>query len=354
MPPQMKLTLEEKIEVILICGENRSCRQAAEIFNGRHPNKAIHNSTVLRLLNKFKLTGSVENRHKVPHIKTATNEENTFNVLLSVAENPRAPLSERKEQVDMSSRSIGRILKQHRFIAYKPKFIHTLFERDLDARIDFSFWFQGMIESDRNFAKKVLFTDESTFTSNGIVSSQNCRWWADENPNFTIEARNQYSFKTNVWCGIINTKIIGPYFFRNNLNSARYLQFLSNELMDDLHELPLLERHEMFFQQDGASIHSTVAVRQWLDTNFPGKWIGRYSVNPWPARSPDLTPMDFFLWGYLKTKVYKHRPFINVDHLEDTIRYHVENITPAVLIKVRKAMEQKTITCIERDGRHVE
>jgi hypothetical protein len=28
----------------------------------------------------------------------------------------------------------------------------------------------------------------------------------------------------------------------------------------------------------------------------------------WPARSPDLSICDFFLWGYLKEKVFKHRP----------------------------------------------
>ena len=28
----------------------------------------------------------------------------------------------------------------------------------------------------------------------------------------------------------------------------------------------------------------------------------------WPPRSPDLTPCDFFLWGYLKGKVFSSPP----------------------------------------------
>ena len=28
----------------------------------------------------------------------------------------------------------------------------------------------------------------------------------------------------------------------------------------------------------------------------------------WPARSPDLTPLDFYFWGYTKGKVYKPPP----------------------------------------------
>ena len=37
---------------------------------------------------------------------------------------------------------------------------------------------------------------------------------------------------------------------------------------------------------------------------FPSKVISKREDISWPPRSPDLTPMDFFLWGYLKAKVY--------------------------------------------------
>lgn len=353
--PQEKLSLQEKIELVLICGERfHSSREAADIFNARYPNKNIHGSTVLRILNKFKATGSLENRYKIPHSKPVTNEEGTFNVLLSVTENPRMALSERQEQTGISEKSIRRILKNNKFRAYKPKFIHTLLDRDFDARLDFSLWFQGMIGLCQHFHTNILFTDEATFTSNGTVSSQNCRWWADENPNWKIEAKSQFSFKTNVWCGILDTQIVGPYFFRGNLTSRNYLVFLNNEFFDFLHGLPLQRRNDIFFQQDGASVHSTLEVRAWLNEHFPHKWIGRYSENPWPARSPDLTPLDFFLWGYLKSRVYKHRPFRNIDHLEEVIRQCINNITPQMLRNVSREMKSRTTTCIERQGRHVE
>ena len=45
--------------------------------------------------------------------------------------------------------------------------------------------------------------------------------------------------------------------------------------------------------------------RDWLNENFPNRWMGRGSpMMPWPARSPDLTPCDLFLWGFIKSKVY--------------------------------------------------
>lgn len=349
-----KLTLQEKIEIVLIHGENyHNSRETANIFNNRH-NKNIQNSTVFRIVNKFKQSGSVENKYKIPHRKTVTTEENSLNVLLSVNEIPTMPLSERQEEVGISEKSIRRILKKNRYLPYKPKFIHTLQERDLDARIDFCFWFQGKKEDDLHFGKRILFTDEATFTSNGIVSSQNCRWWADQNPHFTIQCKDQYSFKTNVWCGILNTHIVGPYFFRENLNAARYLEFLQNQFSDALDNLPLNLRQNLHFQQDGASIHSTLQVREWLNHQFPNKWIGRFSENPWPARSPDITPMDFFLWGYVKNQVYKYRPFRNLDHLENVIRNCVAGINPAFLRNVASEFDKRTIKCIENEGGHVE
>ena len=42
-----------------------------------------------------------------------------------------------------------------------------------------------------------------------------------------------------------------------------------------------------------------------LNDTFPERWIGRDGPIPWPPRSPDITPLDFFLWGYVKDIVYR-------------------------------------------------
>ena len=46
------------------------------------------------------------------------------------------------------------------------------------------------------------------------------------------------------------------------------------------------------------------AVRAHLDEVVLNRWIGRGGPTSWPARSPDLTPLDFFLWGAIKERVY--------------------------------------------------
>jgi hypothetical protein len=63
-------------------------------------------------------------------------------------------------------------------------------------------------------------------------------------------------------------------------------------------------------QQDGAPPHYAINVLRYLDQVLPGRWICRRDPMEWPARSP---PLDFFLGGYLKSKVYNNRP----NNLED-------------------------------------
>jgi len=53
------------------------------------------------------------------------------------------------------------------------------------------------------------------------------------------------------------------------------------------------------FRQDGAPPHFHRDVTTSLDETFPGRWVGRGGPTAWPPRSPDLTPLDFFAWGFI-------------------------------------------------------
>ena len=48
----------------------------------------------------------------------------------------------------------------------------------------------------------------------------------------------------------------------------------------------------------------SIAARQVLNDKDPNRWIGRGGPVPWPPTSPDFTPLDFFLWGPMKSLVY--------------------------------------------------
>jgi hypothetical protein len=67
-----------------------------------------------------------------------------------------------------------------------------------------------------------------------------------------------------------------------------------------------------------------------LDATFPNRWIGRDGPTPWPPRSPDITPLDLFLWGYVKDKVFS-TPVPDITNLKARIADAFVTITEDML-----------------------
>ena len=83
---------------------------------------------------------------------------------------------------------------------------------------------------------------------------------------------------------------------------------LIQRLLQILQRREDFEDEEFYFQQDGVPPHYHSDARSFLEEVLLSKWIGRRSFVEYPPRSPDPTPLDFFLWGYLKDKVYTTKP----------------------------------------------
>ncbi|GBO03339.1 hypothetical protein AVEN_39749-1 [Araneus ventricosus] len=79
-------------------------------------------------------------------------------------------------------------------------------------------------------------------------------------------------------------------------------------------------------------------VRDFLDENFPDRLCGRGGLIPWPSRSPDITPLDFFLWGFVKNIVYKI-PVPSLDELKRRIVTAVQNVFPQMLENTWREIE---------------
>ena len=56
---------------------------------------------------------------------------------------------------------------------------------------------------------------------------------------------------------------------------------------------------------NGAPPHYSRLVREYLHASFPNRWLGSLGPVAWPPRSPDLTPLDYYIWGHMKTLVYE-------------------------------------------------
>ena len=163
------------------------------------------------------------------------------------------------------------------------------------------------------------------------------------------ESNRQGDVKVNVWCGIHGSKIVGPVFLPDKVNAAIYLNTMKETLGEYLGSLPLSTLSRTYFQQDGAPTHTATAVTNWLDDEFPLQWIGRKGPISWPPRSPDLTPLDFFFWSYVKKKVYHPKPE-TMDELKSRIQLVCREIPTSTLSAVQQNMVKRLRICMEQDG----
>ena len=146
---------------------------------------------------------------------------------------------------------------------------------------------------------------------------------------------------------------MGPFFIDGNLTSEKYVDLLHIQVIPEIRNIVEIVVDNVWFQQDGAQCHFALIVRHLLNTTFPGRWIGRRGAIEWPPRSPDLTPLDYFYWGYLKNRVYETKP-AHIDELRERIIQCSNLITPEILQKVNDIMYARLVHCQVAGGEQFE
>lgn len=104
------------------------------------------------------------------------------------------------------------------------------------------------------------------------------------------------------------------------------------------------------FQQDGAPPHYPRGVTGWLNANLP-RWIGNREPIHWPARSSDLTPLDFFVWPFVKNLVYQQQSATRQE-LQGRIINEFGKITLEMIRNVHENVVGRLRRCIEVQWGH--
>ncbi len=240
-------------------------------------------------------TGSVQNVTRKRR-RTSRTEEDITQVERHFEEDPHASTRRAALALNMSKTTIHRILKNLKWHPYKVQVVQKLFDEDKANRLEFARDELARIEADPMHLTLMCFSDEAHFHLDGGVNRHNHRYWSDMNPQWVTE-QGLHSPRTTVWAAIWQGGIYGPFFFDENVNSERYLALLREQFWPAVEASGMDD--ELLFMQDGAPPHWGLLVRAWLNEMLPDRWMGRGSPNmPWPPRSPDLMPCDFFLWGF--------------------------------------------------------
>lgn len=135
------LSERERITLLMMRGYGdrvRSYQEVATLFNETFPDRnPVAKSTVQKTVKRFEEMGSVKDCPRSGRPKSATNEEKSLDVLLSVVENPHSSLSKLGQANDMSISSSHRVLQNNRFHPYKIFVTQELLEEDYDRRMEF-------------------------------------------------------------------------------------------------------------------------------------------------------------------------------------------------------------------------
>lgn len=167
-----------------------------------------------------------------------------------------------------------------------------------------------------------------------------------------MNQQNQGRYSFNVWVGIFRGRFIGPYLFEGNLRAMHYLQILEQFIEPIVDDLPLIQ-NTVYYQQDGAPSHNAGIISQFLNEQFGNCWFGNRGPIHWPARSPDLTPLDFFLWGRIKDLTYQQRPNSR-EALEAALRHAFNLISPVELINAVNNVRKRCRLCLNQNGAQFE
>lgn len=157
-------------------------------------------------------------------------------------------------------------------------------------------FFSKLLKLYYQFCRKIIINDKTHFCMNGYVYKQNWRIWDNANPH-EIHQVPIHPQKLTVWCDCV----IGPYFFENDIDEDITI---NGEPITDFFWPKL---NNMWLLQDGTTCHTADATMDILHERFEGMVISRRGDMNWPPISCDLTPLDFFLWGFLKSQVYANK-----------------------------------------------
>lgn len=335
---------------------NCNAKAAARLYQERYPARQHPGyKKFIAVHRRLSETGTFKpNMHDTGVRRTVRTIPFEEEVLQRVADEPSTSTRKIAQIMGVTQSSIFRVLHEQQLYPFHFQKVQGLTEADYQPRDQFCNWLLHRIVVQPNFLRFILWTDEASFSRDGIFNSRNSHVWAEENSNAIVPKSHQQRWSVNIWAGIVDDYLIGPYLLPNRLTGPIYEIFLNEVLPELLENVPLNIRQQMWLQHDGAPAHFSAQVRQYLDRQFGHHWIGRGGPVLWPPRSPDLTPLDFFLWGHIKSLVYETPVETEQDLIARiTVAFQVVQ-NDNLFSKIRRNHVRRLNKCIQVQGRNFE
>lgn len=320
-----------------------SQRKFEEKYGRSPPSRSQINYWKLKLLE----TGSLsKDRPRTGRPVTASGDDSLELVQEEVHENPQSSIRQIARDKEISPSSVFRCLHKSGMKPYKASCCQLLSDGDEDKRLEFCEIMIDRFRVDFSWSRKIVFSDECNFYLSGSINKHNTHYWSAENPHWKLQSKTHATRYLTVWAAIGWNGLIGLDISEQTMTGDRYCEILTE------HVVPYFSRNRSsHYQQDGASSHYAVKVREVLDSKLNGRWIGRRGPIEWPARSPDLTPCDFWYWPYLKSLVFANNIRYETLHsLRSAIEEKINGIPLRMYRDTLRDFEKRVHLCHESGG----
>lgn len=344
----MEYTVREKVTITAwaISLDELSVEKLRQRFLTQFRKEAPPRQTIVNWKEKLLETGTlVQHRPRTGRPVGASGDANNDAVMDAVQKDPTVSTRRLSAELDISQTTVCRILKKNEMHPYKPIYSQFLCDGDEDRRLQFCEQMQNKFAQDPAFLRKMTFSDECVFSLNGNVNKHNVHYWCSENPHTRI-CNTGKSISLTVWACISFSGVVASDISRATMNADRYCAILNEKVVPYF-----TQRRQMLFQQDGAPPHYSIQARQILNGQMANQWIGRRGPIEWPARSPDLSACDYWLWAYLRQKVYTPGvQFQSIREMEDRITAELAAIPLDMFRKAFRDFPKRCEQCISQNG----
>ena len=317
--------------------------------NGYHAKSLPSISTIRYVVKKFERTGCVNSACKVK--KCDIKDDDVSRVARLYVARQRLSLRRASTKLEISRQKMRKILRKNLLKkAYRAKIAFKLTEHQRTTRL----YCATSLLNKKNILKDICYTDESYFYSDGKAQLKQEYCWATSKNDVEPLTAQLNPFKVMVWAAVSSKGLIGPYYFHKNGAHISVTKESYQEcilwFVEQLKKRRLLT--SAYIMQDVATPHASISTKMLLRSKFGDKVVGKGFNMEWPPYSPDLTPVDFWLWPTVKHIIYSQRkePFESVASIKRAITFAFNRLRKQKFGHITKAVEDRLEQCIRQNG----
>lgn len=200
------------------------------------------------------------------------------------------------KSLNVSRSTVRRVIKEDLgYKSYVKRVAPKLTDAQKKKRYSFGIWARKNIK--KSMVRKVLFSDEKRFDTDGVYNRQNDRVYAPNREEADrrggIRRKTKFPTGVMVWLGACYDGVTRPVIIENGtIDHQRYIDEILPFVLKDGQKLM---GNEFTFQQDGATCHTHRHTQEWCKAHFRSFW----PKSRWPPNSPDISPLDYSIWDEL-------------------------------------------------------